>query len=71
MRFIYEELPKKERKIYCPRCGRKVATWDGKAKTNIDAKCRKCGKLIVFHPDTEEVERKDMPPRVASGIRFY
>lgn len=60
------------KKIYCPRCGRKVATWDGRTSMNIEANCRKCNKRIVYYPATDEVVRKDMPPRMASsGMRFF
>lgn len=34
--------------IYCPRCGRKVATHDGRSTMNISVECRKCHKKVVF-----------------------
>lgn len=30
--------------IYCPRCGRKVATWDGRSSMNISVNCKKMQK---------------------------
>ena len=40
--------------IYCPRCGRKVATWDGRSTFNISAKCKKCKKLVVYNVENEK-----------------
>ena len=58
--------------IYCPRCGRKVAIWDGRSIINVIANCKKCNKRIVYHVDTGETERKDIPPRnCTSGMTFY
>lgn len=58
--------------IYCPICGRKVATWDRKSKTDIVVGCKKCNRLVVFHTATEEIEIKFKPKRTqASGMRFY
>ena len=44
--------------IYCPKCGRKVATWDGRSTNNISVKCKKCNKLIVYDVESEEVKIK-------------
>ena len=58
--------------IYCPKCGRKVATWDGRSKNNVSAKCSKCKKLVVYDTEIKEVKLVDVPPRIASsGMRFY
>ena len=58
--------------IYCPKCGRKVATWDGRSKNNISVKCRKCNKLVVYDVESEEVKIKAIPQRTtSSGMRFY
>ena len=58
--------------IYCPICGRKVATWDRKSKSDIVVGCKKCNRLVVFHTATEEIEIKFKPKRTqASGMRFY
>ena len=58
--------------IYCPRCNRRVAQWDGRSSINVIANCRKCNKRIVYHVDTMETEVKDIPPRVSSsGMTFY
>lgn len=57
--------------IYCPRCGRKVTTWDGRSTINIVSNCKKCRKRVVYHVDTEKTEIKDIPPRnTSSGMRF-
>lgn len=58
--------------IYCPLCKRRVLTWDGHSQNNSVVNCKKCGKRIVFHPDTKEIEVKEPLPRdQASGMRFY
>lgn len=61
----------KPKTIYCPKCGRKVATWDGRSSSNITVKCRKCNKMVVFRPKTMETELKPLPQRnTASGVTF-
>lgn len=58
--------------IYCPKCGRKVATWDGRSTINISVKCKKCNKLVVYNVENENVEIKEIPQRAtSSGMRFY
>ena len=44
--------------IYCPRCGRKVAVWDGRSSMNISVNCKKCRKRVVYHVDTGTTELK-------------
>lgn len=58
--------------IYCPRCGRRVATYDGRSTINVVAKCKKCQKRIVYYVDTGETELKPILPRATgSGMTFY
>lgn len=58
--------------IYCPKCGRKVATWDGRSTINIVKKCNKCNKLVIFNIEKQKTEIKEIPPRTSSsGMRFY
>ena len=58
--------------IYCPKCGRKVATLDGRSTINVVAKCNKCKKLVVYNVKNEKVEIKNIPQRTtSSGMRFY
>ena len=58
--------------IYCPKFGRKVATWDGRSTINVIAHCKMCKKRIVYHVDTGETEIKPSPPRnCSSGMTFY
>lgn len=60
------------KKIYCPKCGRKVATWDGRSTNNISVKCKKCNKLVVYDVVNKNAEIKEIPPRTSSsGMRFY
>lgn len=58
--------------IYCPKCGRKVATCDGRSTIDISVKCNKCKKLVVYDVENENVEIKEIPQReTSSGKRFY
>lgn len=57
--------------VYCPKCGQKVATWDGRSSINLVVTCRKCRKRVVYHVDTGKTEIKDIPPReCSSGTMF-
>ena len=61
-----------QKTIYCPKCGRKVATWDGWSTINILVKCKKCNKLVVYDVESKEVKIKAIPQRTtSSGMRFY
>ena len=58
--------------IYCPKCGRKVATWDGRSTINHSCSCKNCNKLVVYCVETGEAKLKEMPKRhCSSGMRFY
>ena len=58
--------------IYCPKCGRKVATWDGRSTINISVKCKKCNKLVVYDVESGNAKIKEIPQRAtSSGTRFY
>ena len=58
--------------VYCPQCGRRVSTWDGRSTINVIANCRKCNMRVVFHVDTRETEIKKIPQRnTSSGMTFY
>ena len=58
--------------IYCPKCGRKVATWHARSKNNVSAKCSKCRKHVVYDTEIKAVKLIEVPPRIASsGMRFY
>lgn len=64
-------MNKEPKSIICPSCKRTIAKWDRKSSMNIDIKCRKCNKLVIFRPINETVEIKYLPQRVsASGMRF-
>ena len=73
--FLLQEkrlLMSEPKTIYCPKCGRKVATWDGRSKNNISVKCNKCNKLVVYDVESKEVKIKAIPQRTtSSGMRFY
>lgn len=57
--------------IYCPRCGRKVATWDMKSKINKIARCKKCNKKVVYDIEKHETRLENLPERqTSSGVVF-
>lgn len=57
--------------IYCPRCRRKVATWDGKATINVLSRCKTCRRNVIFHVDTMKTEIKRIPARAtSSGVQL-
>lgn len=61
-----------EMKIYCPGCGRNVGDWDGKTKTLVDVKCKKCNRLVVFYPISGKTIITALPKaNTASGKRLY
>lgn len=61
-----------EKTIYCPRCGRKTGTHDGKGTLYAEKKCSNCNKLVIYKPDTKETITRKLPPRAtSSGMRFY
>lgn len=57
--------------ILCPRCHRKVGTYDGRSTIDKIITCRKCRKLVMYRVETKETELKDIPPRAcSSGMTF-
>lgn len=61
-----------QKTIYCPRCGRKSATYDGRSTINTIGKCKKCKKLVIYDIETEKVYTKAIPIRgQSSGARFW
>ena len=61
----------KPKTIYCPRCGRKVATWDGRSSMPVIGRCKKCNKRVVYYVDNGETESKDSPQRnCSSGVTY-
>ena len=63
---------KEAKTIYCPRCGRKVGTYDGKSTVHKIVKCKKCNKLVVYNVDTGKIKVTNIPERnCSSGIIKY
>lgn len=59
------------KKIYCPRCKRKVATYDGRSTMPIVTRCNHCKKRVVYNPLTDQISIKKIPQRnTSSGITF-
>lgn len=55
--------------IYCPRCKRKVGTYDGRSTFTMTYKCRNCEKYITYSPADGKTKIKSTPQReVSSGI---
>lgn len=62
----------KSKKIYCPSCGRKVMTYDGRIHNNLSVLCVRCDKLVTYFFETEEIKLSDKPQRcTSSGVRYY
>lgn len=60
-----------EKTIYCPRCKRKVGTYDGRATTNKLCKCHFCNIGVTYDIDTLETRvRKLSERKSSSGITF-
>lgn len=61
----------KPKTIYCPKCGRKAATWDGRSTIPVIGRCKKCQKRVIYYPDNDETVIKDIPERnCSSGMTF-
>jgi hypothetical protein len=57
--------------IYCPKCHRKVGTYDGRSTMNKICKCKKCNKRVVYHAIGGKTEIKPIPLRnCSSGMTF-
>lgn len=70
--LIIKESRKVAKTIYCPQCGRKVMTYDEKAKNIQRTACNKCNKLVIYKPSIDEVKLDKIPPRnTSSGMRYY
>lgn len=62
----------KPKEIICPQCLKCVGTYDGRSTINHVSRCNICGKRIIYHVDTEEIEIKPLTQRTcSSGITFY
>ena len=60
------------RKIYCPKCKRRVMYHDGKSEINKVVRCKNCRKYVLFNTITGEVKNVPAPERAcASGKRYY
>lgn len=59
------------RAIYCPECGHKMGSHDGKSTNVKEMDCRKCWKRVVFNPTNEKITIKPRPKRTcSSGVTF-
>lgn len=62
----------KEKNILCPRCGRKVASHDGKSTIIKTIKCKNCEAFVVYNPITDKTTKgKEIERWASSGKRFY
>lgn len=58
--------------ILCPRCGRKVASHDGKSTIISTIKCKYCEAYVVYNPITDKTTKgKEIERWASSGKRFY
>lgn len=62
----------KSKMIYCPRCRRKVATYDGRATINKISTCKKCDLQVIYDVARDETTVKPLPKReTSSGAVLY
>ena len=62
----------KYKKIYCPRCGRKVMKVRVNGTMEMFAKCKKCYRRVSYSPNFGEVVSTKIPERsTSSGMMFY
>lgn len=58
--------------IYCPKCGRKVATYDGRQTINPIGKCKKCNKLVEYNIMSRKTFfRKNIEMTSSAGKTFF
>ena len=57
----------KSKSVFCPRCDRKVATWDGRSTIDVIVNCRKCNRQVIYRVDSGETELKKIPARGSSS----
>ena len=61
-----------QRNIYCPKCKRRLGTYDGKAETNKIIHCRDCNIRTVYDVKSRTTYISKIPPRAtSSGKTFY
>lgn len=57
--------------IYCPKCGRQVAHYDGKQTINPRGKCKKCKHVVVYDIKKDDRFIEKIPQRhCSSGMTF-
>ena len=58
-------------KVYCPKCGRYVGTYDGESSVNLITRCKYCRKQVVYDIKTKETKIKPLPQRTTSSGMTY
>lgn len=60
------------KKLYCPKCGRRAGTYDGRSTMNHAVKCGKCKNLVVYNPNEDRIYNAAVPlPTSSIGRRYY
>lgn len=60
------------RTIFCPICGRKVMTYDLRARNTLHVKCKDCNMMVVVNTITGNIRVENEYERTtASGARFF
>lgn len=57
--------------IYCPRCGRKTGTHDGRATMLKTMKCSKCNIRVIYNPRTKETKVKRFEQGFSSAGKIF
>lgn len=60
-----------EKDIFCPWCGSFLKHYKGWGWTAIQAKCKKCKKLVTYDHISDTYKVDNLPQRSSSGQTFY
>ena len=57
--------------IYCPRCGRKTGTHDGRGTLPKTTKCSKCNVRVIYNPKTMQTKVKRFEQGFSSAGKMF
>lgn len=60
-----------EKKLYCPKCGRVVASYNARNTMYKAAKCKKCKKMVVLNIPKQEIKLTPLPERMTSSGKTF
>lgn len=65
------ELGYYRKDIVCPKCHKKVLTYDGRATIELRANCKKCKLCIIYDPVNDSVRTGKIPERNSSSGKMF